>query len=82
MSGISRMGSRLVLSGMLVLGIGSPAQGGHAARVLAACAPDRARFCPGEVLGAGSVACLDQHHVSLTLRCRRALAAARAAGMT
>ena len=47
-------------------------------RIARACAEDAARFCPNEQ-GRAVPACLAQHHVSLTLVCRQALNAAKAA---
>jgi hypothetical protein len=45
-------------------------------RVALACAQDTARLCPTEQ-GRMARACLTQHHVSLSLACRQALAQPR-----
>ncbi len=61
----------------IMLSASARAAGGP--QLLSACKADQARFCVHEGSGVGLQACLAQHHVSLTLACRRALASARAA---
>ena len=57
----------------------APARAAGGPQILSACKADQARFCAYAGSGVALQACLAQHHVSLTLACRRALTSARAA---
>lgn len=64
---------------VLLFGAVGQALGADGVRRLIACRTDQTRYCPGDSDTSPKLACLNQHHVSLSLSCRRALAAARAA---
>lgn len=66
---------RAVIVAVLLLAMATTYAG---AASLRACAADQARLCPGHRDASAARACLAQHHVSLTLGCREALAASRA----
>ncbi len=77
-SGISKVASTLWMTGLLVVVTTSNVAGVNAPRPAIACQADAARFCSvAQYDDARRVACLNQHHVSLSLACRRALAAAK-----
>jgi hypothetical protein len=73
-----RLAATGLLALMLCFGLAGQAFSAARGRVLSACNTDRAHFGPDDVAGSPRVACLNQHHVSLSLRCRKALAAAHA----